>query len=190
MSTHPQQAQPKPPSVRRAAPWQAAAGCGAKNMRRVRCFMAANRARGPKNFGMYLGQPQVGSVHSVSVTCTGSACSRYASISGAEREAPALANKPRSPSARAQRRLTPRSKRGPTANCQARLQVRFIILPPGLALCRRSRLNSNVRPRNNPNPSSNRCQRLTAWTEQPRRINALNFTSALATRMITMLKNE
>ena len=45
-------------------------------------------------------------------------------------------------------RLTPRSRRGPTANHQARLQVRFIILPPGLALCRRSRLNSNVRPHN------------------------------------------
>ena len=44
-------------------------------------------------------------------------------------------------------RLTPRSRRGPTANRQARLQVRFIILPLGLALCRRSRLNSNVRPR-------------------------------------------
>jgi hypothetical protein len=43
--------------------------------------------------------------------------------------------------------LTPRSRRGPTANHQARLQVRFIILPPGLALCRRSRLTSNVRPR-------------------------------------------
>ena len=43
--------------------------------------------------------------------------------------------------------LTPRSRRGPTANRQARLQVRFIILPPGLALCRWSRLNSNVRRR-------------------------------------------
>jgi hypothetical protein len=42
--------------------------------------------------------------------------------------------------------LTPRSRRGPTAKRQARLQVRFIILPPGLARCRRSRLNSNVRP--------------------------------------------
>ena len=46
--------------------------------------------------------------------------------------------------------LTPRSRRGPTANRQARLQVGFIILPPGLALCRRSRLNSNVRRRRRP----------------------------------------
>ena len=30
------------------------------------------------------------------------------------------------------------------ANRRSRLQVRFIILPPGLALYRRSHLNSNV----------------------------------------------
>jgi len=41
--------------------------------------------------------------------------------------------------------LTHRSRRGPTASHQARLQVRFIILPPGLASRRRSRLTSNVR---------------------------------------------
>ena len=44
--------------------------------------------------------------------------------------------------------LTPRSRRGPTASHQARLQVRLIILPPGLASRRRSRLTSNVRPHN------------------------------------------
>jgi hypothetical protein len=50
--------------------------------------------------------------------------------------------------------LTLRSRRGPTANRQARLQVRFIILPPGLALYRLSRLNSSVRPHENRIPSA------------------------------------
>ena len=40
-----------------------------------------------------------------------------------------------------------RSRPGPTANRQARLQVRFIIPPPGLSLHRWSRLSSNVRHR-------------------------------------------
>jgi len=59
----------------------------------------------------------------------------------------------------AQAALTPnpRSRRGPTANRQARLQARSIILPPGLALSRRSRLTSNVRrhrrPQSPPSPS-------------------------------------
>ena len=44
-----------------------------------------------------------------------------------------------------QLRLTPRSRRGPTANRRARLQAWSIILLAGPALCRRSRLNSNVR---------------------------------------------
>ena len=56
--------------------------------------------------------------------------------------------------------LTPRWRRGPTANRQARLQVRFIILPPGLALCRRSRLNSNVR------RHWRHCRTMTIWTIQ------------------------
>ena len=42
--------------------------------------------------------------------------------------------------------LTRRSRRGPTAWHQARLQVWHIILPAGLAPRRRSRLTSNVRP--------------------------------------------
>ena len=40
--------------------------------------------------------------------------------------------------------LTPRSRRGPTAEHRARLQGRHIILPAGPALCRRPRLTSNV----------------------------------------------
>ena len=43
--------------------------------------------------------------------------------------------------------LTLRSRRGPTASHQARQRALFIIPPSGLASCRRSRLNSNVRPR-------------------------------------------
>ena len=42
-------------------------------------------------------------------------------------------------------RLTPRSRRGPTASHQARRPRWFILRPSGLASCRRSRLNSNVR---------------------------------------------
>ena len=45
------------------------------------------------------------------------------------------------------RRLTPRSRRGPTASHQARRPALFIIRPSGLASRRRSRLNSNVRRR-------------------------------------------
>ena len=46
-------------------------------------------------------------------------------------------------------RLTPRSRRGPTASHQARAGgTRYIFTGPGLASCRRSRLNSNGRPRN------------------------------------------
>ena len=49
-----------------------------------------------------------------------------------------------------QRRLTPRSRRGPTASHQARAGgTRYIFTGPGLASCRRSRLNSNVRQREN-----------------------------------------
>ena len=43
--------------------------------------------------------------------------------------------------------LTPRSRRGPTASHQARAGgTRYIFTGPGLASCRRSRFNSNVRP--------------------------------------------
>ena len=50
-----------------------------------------------------------------------------------------------------QRRLTPRSRRGPTASHQARPGgTRYIFASPGLASCRRSRLNSNVRQRKPP----------------------------------------
>ena len=44
-------------------------------------------------------------------------------------------------------RLTPRSRRGPTAGHQARQAAVVIICPSGLASHRRSRLTSNVRPR-------------------------------------------
>jgi hypothetical protein len=45
--------------------------------------------------------------------------------------------------------LTLRSRRGPTAGHQARAGgTRYIFTGPGLASCRRSRLTSNVRPRN------------------------------------------
>ena len=47
----------------------------------------------------------------------------------------------------AHQRLTPRSRRGPTAGHQARDAVGHIICIAGLVACRRSRLNSNVRPR-------------------------------------------
>ena len=46
----------------------------------------------------------------------------------------------------AHQRLTPRSRRGPTAGHQARDAVGHIICIAGLASCLRSRLNSNVRP--------------------------------------------
>ena len=45
----------------------------------------------------------------------------------------------------AHQRLTPRSRRGPTAGHQARDAVGHIICIAGLASCRRPRLNSNVR---------------------------------------------
>jgi hypothetical protein len=48
----------------------------------------------------------------------------------------------------AQRCLTPRSRRGPTAGHQARSGgTRYIFASPGLAPHRRPRLSSNVRPR-------------------------------------------
>jgi hypothetical protein len=52
-----------------------------------------------------------------------------------------------SPSLSAMRCLTPHSSRGPTAKHQARATVQFIICSAGLAFCCRSRLSSNVRPR-------------------------------------------
>ena len=58
---------------------------------------------------------------------------------------------PKSTAHCAQRRLTPHSRRGPTASRQARRPALYIIQPPGLASYRRSRLNSNVRPRKAPN---------------------------------------
>ena len=82
--------------------------------------------------------------------------------------------------------LTPRSRRGPTANRQARLQVRYIILPPGLALYRRSRLNSNVRPRLEPvlhrlitaRPSGLASQAPPRRAAQRRPLNSLLFVVA------------
>jgi len=55
---------------------------------------------------------------------------------------------PKSTAHCAQRRLTPHSRRGPTASRQARRPALYIIQPPGLSSYRRSRLNSNVRRRN------------------------------------------
>ena len=63
---------------------------------------------------------------------------------------------------RRHRGLTPRSRRGPTASRQARLRVRVIIPPPGLASYRRSRLNSNVRRRNGRHVARQQSQRLAA----------------------------
>jgi hypothetical protein len=62
-----------------------------------------------------------------------------------------------------QRRLTPRSRRGPTAGHQARQLARLIIQPPGLASHRQSRLTSNVRRRKAPpsvcpRPKTTRCR--------------------------------
>ena len=54
------------------------------------------------------------------------------------------------PSTRRTRRLTPRSRRGPTAKHRARFRVVLIIPPAGPALRRRPRLTSNVRPHNPP----------------------------------------
>ena len=51
------------------------------------------------------------------------------------------------------RRLTRRSRRGPTASHQARATgTQYIICGPGLASCRRPRLTSNVRPHKTQNP--------------------------------------
>jgi hypothetical protein len=63
-----------------------------------------------------------------------------------QRMTPSFTTTRQSPGAR---RLTPRSSRGPTAGHQARAAgTRYIVCAPGLASCRRSRLNSNVRRRN------------------------------------------
>jgi len=52
------------------------------------------------------------------------------------------------PQVRKQRRLTRRSRRGPTASHQARATgTQYIVCGPGLASCRRPRLTSNVRQR-------------------------------------------
>jgi len=45
----------------------------------------------------------------------------------------------------------------------------YIFTDPGLASCRRSRFNSNVRPRETCRAVLPQNQRLSAWTEQPRR---------------------
>ena len=53
---------------------------------------------------------------------------------------------------RMQRRLTPRSRRGPTASQPARRAWWFILRPAGGSSCRRPRLTSNVRRRNRNQP--------------------------------------
>jgi len=76
----------------------------------------------------------------------------------------------RSRLSRAERGLTPRSRRGPTASHQARATgTVYIFRGPGLASYRWSRLNSNVRPRKTRRAVLQQNQRLPAWTEQPRR---------------------
>jgi len=66
--------------------------------------------------------------------------------------------------------LTLRSRRGPTAGHQARSGgTRYIFTSPGLASCRRSRLTSNVRPRETRHAVLQQNQRLSAGAEQPRR---------------------
>ena len=67
------------------------------------------------------------------------------------------------------RGLTLRSRRGPTALHQAREAPRHIMRLAGLAQHRWSRLNSNVRPREIRRAVLQQNQRLSAWTEQPRR---------------------
>ena len=69
----------------------------------------------------------------------------------------------------AQRGLTLRSRRGPTASHQARAGgTLHIFTSPGPASCRWSRLNSNVRPRKQIRSVLQQSQRLSARTEQPR----------------------
>jgi len=66
--------------------------------------------------------------------------------------------------------LTPRSRRGPTAGHQARATgTVYIFCGPGLAPHRWSRLTSNVRPRKTSRAVLQQNQRLSAWTQQPRR---------------------
>ena len=60
------------------------------------------------------------------------------------------------------RGLTPRSRRGPTAQDQAREALRSIVRLAGLALRRRSRLTSNVRPRSTSRAECQKNQRLSA----------------------------
>ena len=76
----------------------------------------------------------------------------HATVVSAEREdAVAGPRKEKVSACRASTRgrgLTLRPRRGPTASHQARAGgTRYIFTGPGLASCRRSRLNSNVRPR-------------------------------------------
>jgi len=80
---------------------------------------------------------------------------RRATLASAERQGAVAGtgnyNVVAGPGGGTERGLTPRSRRGPTASHQARATgTQYIIRGPGLAACRRSRLNSNVRPHNPP----------------------------------------
>ena len=105
-------------------------------------------------FSQFVGPPQPALARQPSVIRRGGLNARPATVSNAEREAPGAGHEEqpgfgrRSIGAhRAQRCLTPRSRRGPTAGHQARSGgTRYIFASPGLASCRRRPLSSNVRP--------------------------------------------
>ena len=81
-----------------------------------------------------------------------------------------LRSRRRSRLSRAGRGLTLRSRRGPAAGHQARATgTVYIFCGSGLASHRWSRLTSNVRPRETRRAMLQQSQRLSAWTEQPRR---------------------
>ena len=119
-------------------------------------------------FSQFVGPPHPALVRLRTVKSRGGLNASHATVASAKREGAVAGHQKLRRTRRPRlwhsgRGLTLRSRRGPTASRQARATGRgYIIRGPGLASYRRSRLNSNVRPRNRSRAVLQQSQRLSA----------------------------